>query len=138
MTSNLSARFLRLKAQIQDAGGFGDGLDTSEYDVKAELGNRSYTQPQRVEVAVALLAELESAIDNSNWSSVRTSKLARAARLAVSEGWLTDELLLSAVRALDDSEISFYTALAKVYAVHVQDTQDGLHLGVRSQAAGEA
>ncbi|MCU0927463.1 MAG: hypothetical protein MUF44_16120 [Hydrogenophaga sp.] len=138
MTLNLSARFMRLKAQIQDAGGFGDGLDTSEYDVNAELGNRSYTQPQRVEVSVALLAELASAIDNSDWASVRTSKLARAARLEVSEGWLSDELLSSAVRALDESELSFYTALAEVYAVHVQEPQDGPHLGVRGQAAGDA
>lgn len=57
---------MRLKAEIANAGGFGDGIDTSAYGVASELGNSGYSYPERVEVSVALLAELASAIDNSS------------------------------------------------------------------------
>lgn len=118
---------MRLKAEIATAGGFGDGIDTSAYDMASELGNSSYSHPERVEVSVALFAELASAIDNSDWESVQTSELARAARVAVSQGWLSDQLLAAAVRALDESEQSFFKALAGVFAAYVQTAGDSSH-----------
>lgn len=118
---------MRLKAQIANAGGFGDGIDTSAFDVASELGNSSYSYPERVEVSVALSAELASAIDNSDWETVRTSQLARAARTAVSQGWLNDQLLAAAVRALDESEQSFFNALTAVFAAYVQTAGDSSH-----------
>lgn len=127
MSSDPSSRYMRLKAEIANAGGFGDGVDTSAYDVASELGNSSYSHPERVEVSIALLAELASAIDNSDWESVRTSKLARAARTAVAQGWLNDQLLAAAVRALDETEQSFFKALTAVFAAYLQTTGDSSH-----------
>jgi len=113
---------MRLRAEIAKAGGFGDGIDTSAYDIASELGRSSYSDTERMEVAIAVLTELAAAIDNSDWEAVRASKLAQAARVAASRGWLSDQMLVAAIRALDESEQRFFQLLSDVFAAYVQTT----------------
>jgi len=122
MPSDTGSRYMRLRAEIAKAGGFGDGIDTSAYDIASELGRSSYSDTERMEVAIAVLTELAAAIDNSDWEAVRASKLAQAARVAASRGWLSDQMLVAAIRALDESEQRFFQLLSDVFAAYVQTT----------------
>ncbi|RVT47480.1 hypothetical protein [Rubrivivax albus] len=119
MAPSSDRRFLKLKTEIAEAGAFGDGIDTSSYDLHAELGATDYSPEQRLEVWIALLCDLASEVDNSDWETVQKSKLARVARATLAASWVQEPLLIAAVRALDESEDGFFYVLSEVFALYV-------------------
>jgi hypothetical protein len=101
-------------AKLDEAGGFGDGIDFGSFRPLDALNDANLSAEDREAASLVLLSELAEAIDNTTWREAAGSALGRGLKqFLAANGQATHE---RAVRAFFSSESEFFAELNSVYA----------------------
>jgi hypothetical protein len=101
-------------AQIEAAGGFGDGVDFGSFRPLDALTDPGISSDDRESATLVLLCELAESVDNATWKEAVASALGRRLRQFLgSSGVITHE---SAIQAFFADESAFFAELNSVYA----------------------
>ena len=102
-----------VRARLDEAGGFGDGVDFGSFRPLDALGEPGISPEGREAACLILLSELAEAVDNSTWKEAVESALGRGLRRFLGgNGLVAHE---RALRAFFSSESEFFSELHSVY-----------------------
>jgi hypothetical protein len=100
-------------AKLDDAGGFGDGVDFGSYRPLDALGEPGISSEGRQAASLVLLCELAEAVDNSTWREAVGSAVGRSLKQFLGGGGVV--MYEPAIRAFFANESEFFAALNSVY-----------------------
>ena len=102
-------------AKLNEAGGFGDGIDFGSFRPLDVLSRIGISEEEREAASLVLLCELVEAVDNSTWKDAVQSALGQNVTnlLGDRRGAVAHE---DAVQAFFGGESEFYSALEAVFA----------------------
>ena len=102
-----------VRAKLDEAGGFGDGVDFGSFRPLDALADPGISAEGRESACLVLLSELAEAVDNSTWKEAIESALGRGLRRFLGgNGVVAHE---RAMRAFFSSESEFFAELHSVY-----------------------
>jgi len=101
--------------ELEDAGGFGDGIDTGKDHPIEVLVSSQLTAEQRLAASLALVCRLAEAVDNTTWKEATRSALARRTHEFFEHGGVLAPECTAAVLEFSRSEEGFWSALQALY-----------------------
>lgn len=102
-------------AQLHEAGGFGDGIDSGPIDWPlAALSDPEVPASVRLAASLAIVCSLAEAVDNSTWNDVLDWDFAREVRKLLSEGALAP-VCVPTVSAFFQGESHFWSQAEALY-----------------------